>query len=184
MAVHTWTVEELCAGVSIALADAFPDQCWVKGQIRGLRRSPAGHLYFDLVDDAAAGRGQDPTISVVAFRGPLRGIEAVLRKVGDLRLEDGLDVRIRGRIDTNWVGLVVTSDWLIDVTADLVGHHAVGPGDDALRPKDWLHLSLAYGVDDLRSHAARAGSFDAGAAGGWELGLYERRHDGSWSRLR
>ena len=82
------------------------------------------------------------------------------------------------------VGLVVTSDWLIDVTADLVGHHAVGPGDDALRPKDWLHLSLAYGVDDLRSHAARAGSFDAGAAGGWELGLYERRHDGSWSRLR
>ena len=99
MAVHTWTVEELCAGVSIALADAFPDQCWVKGQIRGLRRSPAGHLYFDLVDDAAAGRGQDPTISVVAFRGPLRGIEAVLRKVGDLRLEDGLDVRIRGRIE-------------------------------------------------------------------------------------
>ncbi len=97
--MHTWTVEELCAGVSLALADAFPDQCWVRGQIRGLRRSPAGHLYFDLVDDAAAGRGQDPTISVVAFRGPLRGIEAVLKKVGDLRLEDGLDVRIRGRVE-------------------------------------------------------------------------------------
>ena len=34
-----------------------------------------------------------------AFRGPLRGIEAVLRKVGNLALEDGIEVRIRGRVD-------------------------------------------------------------------------------------
>lgn len=109
-------------------------------------------------------------------------VEGVLRRHG--HPPEGSVTVEELRIDTNWVGLVVTSDWLIDVTADLVGHHAVGPGDDALRPKDWLHLSLAYGVDDLRPHAARAGSFDASADGGWELGLYERRHDGSWSRLR
>lgn len=99
MAVHTWSVEELCAGISLVLADAFPDQCWVRGEIRGLRRTRPGHVYFDLVQHGATGRGNDPTMSIVAFRGPLQGIEAVLRKVGDLRLEDGLDVRIRGRVE-------------------------------------------------------------------------------------
>lgn len=88
------------------------------------------------------------------------------------------------RIDPKWVGLVISSQWLIDVTADLVGHHALGPGDDALRPKDWLHLSLAYGVDDLSARATRAAAFDAERPGGWQLGLYERHFDGTWSQLR
>jgi exodeoxyribonuclease VII large subunit len=99
MAAQTWSVDELCAGVGLALADAFPDELWVRGEIQGLRRSPAGHLYFDLIEPGARGRGTDAKLSIVAFRGALRGIEAVLRKVGGLVLDDGLEVRIRGRLD-------------------------------------------------------------------------------------
>ena len=99
MAVHTWTVDELCNAVGDALRVVFPDELWIRGEISGLRRSPAGHLYFDLVEPGAKGRGADMKMSIVAFRGPLRGIEAVLAKVGNLRLEDGIEVRIRGRID-------------------------------------------------------------------------------------
>jgi len=99
VAVHTWTVDELCSAVGDALRAIFPDELWIRGEISGLRRSPAGHLYFDLIEPGASGRGADTRISVVAFRGQLRGIEAVLRKVGNLALEDGIEVRIRGRVD-------------------------------------------------------------------------------------
>jgi len=99
MSVHTWTVDEVCAGVYAALEAIFPDEFWVRGEIQGLRKSPAGHLYFDLVEPGATGRGQDARLSTVAFRGPLRGIEAVLRKVGNLELRDGIEVRIRGKVD-------------------------------------------------------------------------------------
>jgi len=85
--------------VGDALRAVFPDELWIRGEISGLRRSPAGHLYFNLIEPGATGQGADTRISVVAFRGPLRGIEAVLRKVGNLALEDGIEVRIRGRVD-------------------------------------------------------------------------------------
>ncbi len=101
----TWTVSEICAAVAGALDAAFPEEVWLRGEIHGARRSPAGHLYFDLTDpsdDAPSTRsrrtGAGPRMSVVAFKGRLRGIEAVLAKVGDLKLEDGLEVRIRGEI--------------------------------------------------------------------------------------
>ncbi len=99
MAVHTWTVDELCSAIGEALRVVFPDELWIRGQISGLRRSAAGHVYFDLVDPDSEGRGADTKISVVAFRGQLRGIQAVLAGVGVLRVEDGLAVRIRGRVD-------------------------------------------------------------------------------------
>ena len=99
MAVHTWTVDEVCESVFAALESIFPDEFWVRGEIQGLRKAPAGHLYFDLVEPGAKGRGQDAKLGVVAFRGPLRGIEAVLRKVGNLELTDGMEVRIRGKVD-------------------------------------------------------------------------------------
>ncbi|MCP3939618.1 MAG: exodeoxyribonuclease VII large subunit [Actinomycetia bacterium] len=99
MTVRTWTVEQVCAGVREALAACFPDGFWVRGEIQGLRKSAAGHVYFDLVEPGASGRGTDAKVGVVVFRGPLRGIEAVLGKVGNLALADGLEVRIRGRLD-------------------------------------------------------------------------------------
>lgn len=100
MAARTWTVEEVCAGVHAALEVVFPGEFWVRGEIHGLRRSAPGHLYFDLIEPGSISNGNNPVrVGVVAFRGALRGIEAVLRKVGDLELADGLEVRIRGKVD-------------------------------------------------------------------------------------
>jgi len=99
VSIHTWTIDEVCTGVFAALSETFPDEFWVRGEIQSLSRSTAGHLYFDLIEPGAAGRGQDPKLAAVAFRGPLRGIEAVLRKVGSLELVDGIEVRVRGRVE-------------------------------------------------------------------------------------
>ena len=101
MAVPTWTVAQLCAAVGDVIDRAFADELWVRGRIKGLRRSQPGHLYFDLTEHGEDGPvvWDAPKIAVVAFRGRLRGIEAVLAKVGNLSLSDDLDVRIRGRVE-------------------------------------------------------------------------------------
>jgi len=101
VAVPTWTVAELCAAVGGVIEDAFADELWVRGRIAGMRRSRPGHLYFDLTEpsDGDQAPWDAPKLAVVAFRGRLRGIEAVLAKVGNLDLSDGLDVRIRGRVE-------------------------------------------------------------------------------------
>jgi exodeoxyribonuclease VII large subunit len=99
MTARTWNVDELCAAVADAFSVLFPDELWIRGEIRGPRRSPAGHLYFDLVEAEAKGRGADSKLSIVAFKGQLRGIEAVLAKVGNLELEDGIEVKIRGKLN-------------------------------------------------------------------------------------
>ncbi|MEM8903050.1 MAG: exodeoxyribonuclease VII large subunit [Actinomycetota bacterium] len=98
MAVRTWSVAEVCGEVEDVILSAFPDQLWVRGEIQGYRASPNGHVYFDLVDPDDGGGRAASKIPVTLFRGPRRGVEAVLRKVGDLRLDDGVDVRIRGRV--------------------------------------------------------------------------------------
>lgn len=90
MAVPTWTVADVCAAIGGVVAEAFPDEFWIRGRIHGLRRTQPGHVYFDLTDsgpDTAPPAWDTPKLAVVAFRGKLRGIEAVMRKVGDLRLE-------------------------------------------------------------------------------------------------
>ena len=99
MTVQTWTVTDVCEGVSTALARTFPDEFWVHGEIQSLRRSSPGHLYVHLVEPGEAGHKQDVRLSVVAFKGQLRGIEAVLRKVGNLELTEGIEVRIRGHVE-------------------------------------------------------------------------------------
>ncbi len=98
MAAHTWTVTELCAEIETALQERFPGEVWVRGQVSGTRRPPSGHLYFQLVDPDTSGGTFGGQLPIVAFKGQLRGIEALLRKVGDLRIEDGVEVRVRGRI--------------------------------------------------------------------------------------
>lgn len=91
-----------------------------------------------------------------------------------------LDLSITDR----WVGLVLGSPDLLALTDAFVRAHQLDEGDDALRPKDWLHLSLAYGADDLTAHAALARQcVDPTAAATWRVGLWERSSDGTWTEL-
>jgi ubiquitin-associated SH3 domain-containing protein len=82
----------------------------------------------------------------------------------------------------DWVGLELASDWLHRLTARFVELHAVGRTDDPLRPKDWLHLSIGYGVDDLRAAVDATDDLDIALACAWEVGLWQRHPDGAWSR--
>lgn len=83
-----------------------------------------------------------------------------------------------------WVGFVLESHSFEAAIREFVSRHVVRDGDDALRPKTWLHLSLSYGdgADPDRHMAEARRIFDGVDPGPWSLGLWCRR-DGSWCRL-
>lgn len=83
-----------------------------------------------------------------------------------------------------WVGLELTSPGLIDLIAAAVSAVVPDEGEDALRPKEWLHVSLAYGVADVAPYAALAAELvDPGLPAEWEVGCWERLPDGGWVAL-
>ena len=73
--------------------------------------------------------------------------------------------------------------WLLDLTAQIISSHTLTPGDDPLRPKDWLHLSLAYDIDDTGPFASLAKHLvDPTASACWEVAVWERFADNTWTR--
>lgn len=89
---------------------------------------------------------------------------------------------LRLEVAADWVGLVIESHDLIAVARRFAAEHVRLPGDDPIRVKTWLHLSLAYGIDDVTAHAALAATMvDPHADADWEIGLWERHADGRWS---
>ncbi len=83
----------------------------------------------------------------------------------------------------DWVGLEVSSVWLTDLASRFAGTDVAGAEEDAIRLKTWLHLSLAYGVDDLSAHAAAAHELvDPSLPVEWEVALWERLSAGHWER--
>lgn len=103
--VPTWSVAELGRALRLALADRFPGEVWVRGEIRNLRPPNAnGHRYFELVE-AGAEPGARPTasLSVALFDRARRQVNETLRAAGGaMRMADGIEIRIRGSIDW-WV---------------------------------------------------------------------------------
>lgn len=94
-------------------------------------------------------------------------------------------VEVRGLIcNDDWIGLEIGSVWLESVTASFAERTPPAVGEDDIRCKDWLHLSLAYGIADLAAHAARArAGIDPAAGVGWEVALWERLDGDRWTRL-
>ena len=86
---------------------------------------------------------------------------------------------------SGWVGLELASPLLHKAIEGFVQATDVEPGEDALRPKDWLHLSLAYPLNpdvDYSALALQRRSALTTSSDPWELGLWERNADGSWLR--
>lgn len=99
LVVETLTVRELCTAVSAAIEDVLPDEIWVKGAISGLTRSANGHVYFDLVDPSdEAGANTADLVPVALFAANKHRVNQVLRKSGAIRMSDGLEIRIRGKV--------------------------------------------------------------------------------------
>jgi exodeoxyribonuclease VII large subunit len=96
----TYTVGELNRLIRQALARRFPDEVWVEGEIRGLKRHErSGHVYFELVDSSADGRQADAVIQVALYKSDKEAVNRLLKRVGAVRMDDGVHIRIRGSID-------------------------------------------------------------------------------------
>ena len=87
-------------------------------------------------------------------------------------------------LDPEFHGLLLSSPWLQTLIADFA-HTAHSPTRrDALRLKDWLHLSLAYAFPP-HQHAALAALtrdlVDISAPVNWDLRFYERHAHSAWT---
>jgi exodeoxyribonuclease VII large subunit len=94
----TYRVGELDSAIAQALADAFPRKVWVRGEIAQYRVSANGHAYFDLVEKDDRRGHVRAKLSVALFRKDRQGVNRTLREA-DVALADGVEVRIRARID-------------------------------------------------------------------------------------
>ena len=94
--IHTYSVAELGQRVLDALETSFPDDVWVHGVIVNLKRHRNGHVYFDLCDLVEAGLPPLASLPVALFKMNKDVVNALLRRNGNIRMEDGVQVRIRG----------------------------------------------------------------------------------------
>jgi exodeoxyribonuclease VII large subunit len=70
----------------------------VEGEVAEMSRSRAGHVYFDLVDRDDAGRTL-ARVPVVLWASTRDHVNKVLRRVGSIRIDDGVRIRVSGRLD-------------------------------------------------------------------------------------
>ncbi len=95
----TYSVADLASAVSRSVDRSFPDEIWVRGEIRDLSRPASGHRYFSLVDpDAAADAPAPAVLPVTLFATDREAVNRALIRAGAGRFEDGVEVRIRGRL--------------------------------------------------------------------------------------
>jgi exodeoxyribonuclease VII large subunit len=89
------SVSELCGEVRDLLR-AYPPR-WVAGEVQRVRRSRAGHLYFELVEK---GDGDEvlAKLDAVSWR---RDATTILRQLAEMgqELSEGMEIRCRGDID-------------------------------------------------------------------------------------
>ncbi len=93
------SVGEVCEGIREALRDQFGSEVWVRGAISGLNRSANGHVYFTLVDPDDVGQRPSAVLDVALFAKSKYRVNAILKKTGAVRMEDGIEVAIGGSID-------------------------------------------------------------------------------------
>ena len=99
----TWTVAELSAHIGRVVGSVFPDDVWVEGQIRNLSRAPNRHVYFQLTEPIEAGRNPQVQLAVTLLAPERQHVNDQLRRAGGaVRMDDGIEVRIQGRL--RWYG--------------------------------------------------------------------------------
>ncbi len=98
----TWSVSEIGEAIERALRKAFPDELWLRGEIRNLKRGNTGMVWFDLVEPAPGGqlgRQAVASLPIVLFDAARRRVNASLTSAGGaVRMENGTEVRIKGRV--------------------------------------------------------------------------------------
>lgn len=96
---RTYTVGALTHEIARTMQREFGTEVWVEGEMRNLTRSANGHVYFDLVDPCPPEVQPDATLSIVLFRSTREVVNRYLKKSGGPRMDDGMQVRLRGTLD-------------------------------------------------------------------------------------
>lgn len=96
---ETYSVGQLLGGLRVAIADAFPPQIWVSGEIRNWHHHQrTGFVFLDLVETDENGDAPIAKIDAVIPRWKLEQIAAAASKAS-LTLEDGVQVRVLGSLN-------------------------------------------------------------------------------------
>ncbi|MGH9084457.1 MAG: exodeoxyribonuclease VII large subunit, partial [Acidimicrobiales bacterium] len=94
----TFSVGELSDAIGRAVRATFRDEVWVRGEIHDLSRPASGHVYLTLVEEREDGsRASLPVMLSAANKVAVN--RALTRAGGAVRMVDGTEVRIRGRLD-------------------------------------------------------------------------------------
>jgi exodeoxyribonuclease VII large subunit len=83
----TLSVRELGAALDGVLRERFASPVWVRGEVAGMHRSAAGHVYFDLCEQGAKAQ-------VTLFARTATAVDRRLAQAG-LALADGVELRVR-----------------------------------------------------------------------------------------
>ena len=95
----TYDVAELVELLGGLVEDAFPEDIWIRGQIRNLKpRNRTGHVYFDLVTPTPPDRAPEASLPIVLFDWYRKIVNRILGASAAGQMVDGVEVRIRGRV--------------------------------------------------------------------------------------
>lgn len=94
----TYEVAELLSELTETVEAAFPDEIWIRGQIRNLGKSRKGHVYFDLVTPTPADRNPQAVLPVVLFDWYRKIVNRILGQGAAGQMIDGVEIRIRGSV--------------------------------------------------------------------------------------
>ncbi|MGV3760197.1 MAG: exodeoxyribonuclease VII large subunit [Actinomycetota bacterium] len=97
----TFSVGELSDAIGQAVRATFRDEVWVRGEIHDLSRPASGHVYLTLVEEREDGSRAQLSVMLSAAN-KVAVNRALTRAGGAVRMVDGTEVRIRGRLD--WYG--------------------------------------------------------------------------------
>ena len=180
----TYAVGELTAEIGRILGRAFPDEIWVKGQIRNLSRAQSGHVYFSLIDAAAAGDSAAAQLPVTLFASDKDAINRALVRAGAGRMDDGVEVRIRGRVQhfptrgvvqlrMTWIDTDFTLGRLAAARAALLRRLQVAGHLERNRALPMPLLPLSVGLVTSLDSAAHADFMETLRASGWAFRVVE-----------
>lgn len=105
----TLGVTELLDRIQTAVTGVFPGPVWVGGEVSGLRRTPRGAVFFDLVDPDDSNR----SLRVGASGRVMREVDLAFDGAGVGSVRAGIEVRISGTVSVSDRGAVMIS--LLDV---------------------------------------------------------------------
>jgi exodeoxyribonuclease VII large subunit len=180
----TYEVGELAAAVATVLTRAFPDEIWVKGQIRNLSRAQSGHVDFSLIDAAASGDAAAAQLPVTLFNSDKEAVNQALIRAGAGRMDDGVEVRIRGQLQhfsvrgtvqlrMTWIDTDFTLGRLAAARAALLRRLKTAGHLERNRSLALPVLPLSVGLVTSLGSAAHADFMETLRASGWAFRVVE-----------